>query len=74
MRRFNLTFYDLINIVNDATEQNSDVIIAKALVENRYNLDDLSLDQLSEKYFLSQASISRFIKKSGFKNYAQFKK
>lgn len=74
MKEKNITFFDLVSIVDEAKEQTSDVIIAKALIENRYQLDDLSLDKLSERYYLSQASISRFIKKMCFKNYSQFKR
>ena len=33
----------------------------------------MSLDDLSNQYYISQASISRFIKKLGYKNYNTFK-
>ena len=68
-----VTLYDLLYIVNEARHETSDTIIAKAFIESRNELDELSLDQLSQKYYISQASISRFIQKMGYKNYNQFK-
>lgn len=68
-----VTLYDLLYIVNEARHETSDTIIAKSFIESRNELDELSLDQLSQKYYISQASISRFIQKMGYKNYNQFK-
>ena len=65
--------YKLINFINKTHKETNDTLIAKALLENRYDLDRYSLDQLSQKTFFSQPSISRFIQKMGYKNYNEFK-
>lgn len=71
-KQYNAT-YSLINLINKTHKENNDTLIAKALFENRYVLDQYSLDQLSQNMFFSQASISRFIQKMGYKNYNEFK-
>ncbi|MCD7809213.1 MAG: MurR/RpiR family transcriptional regulator, partial [Erysipelotrichaceae bacterium] len=65
--------YDLLVLVNKSRKETNDTIIAKAFIENRYDLDNLSLDQLSQKCYISQSALSRFIKKMGYKNYNEFK-
>ncbi len=47
--------------------------IAIWLYEHRYELDDYSLTDLAEMGYFSQASISRFLKKNGEKDYATYK-
>lgn len=69
----NILIGNLLDIVNKASHETTDVLIAKIFLENRYNLNELSLDDLSNQYYISQASISRFIKKLGYKNYNTFK-
>ncbi|MFQ6794517.1 MurR/RpiR family transcriptional regulator [Thomasclavelia sp.] len=68
-----IAVYDLLYLINKAYTENNDVLIAKNLLENRYDLDRYSLDKLSEKTFFSQSSLSRFIKKIGYQNYNDFK-
>ena len=63
----------LLNLINQATHETNDTLIAKALLESRYQLENLSLDELSNKYYISQSTISRFIKKMGYNNYNTFK-
>lgn len=65
--------YDLLYLVNKARKESNDTLIAKTIIENRYQLEELSLEELSQKSFISQASLSRFIQKMGYKNYNQFK-
>lgn len=69
----NVLIGNLLDIVNKASHETTDVLIAKMFLDNRYNLNELSLDDLSNQYYISQASISRFIKKIGYKNYNTFK-
>ncbi|MBP3871745.1 MAG: MurR/RpiR family transcriptional regulator [Faecalicoccus sp.] len=64
---------ELLNLINNAPSQSSDTIIANALYTHREQLDELSLEALADKYFVSQASISRFIKKLGYKSYSSFR-
>ncbi len=64
---------ELLNFINNAPSQSSDTIIANALYTNRDQLDELSLEALADRYFVSQASISRFIKKLGYKSYSSFR-
>lgn len=65
--------YDLLYLINKSRSESNDVMIAKKILENRYDLNKYSLDKLSEKTYFSQASLSRFIKKMGYKNYSDFK-
>ena len=67
-------FQKILNAINNASTQSGDTIIANALYTNRDKLDELSLEALANKYYVSQASISRFIKKLGYKSYSSFRK
>ncbi|MCD7950951.1 MAG: hypothetical protein LUG12_11945 [Erysipelotrichaceae bacterium] len=42
------SLYDLLALVNKSRKETNDTIIAKAFIENRYDLDNLSLEQLSQ--------------------------
>jgi len=64
---------DLLDFVDNAEKDSVDVQIAEALLKERRNLDSLSLDKLAERYYISQASFSRFMKRMGFSNYSDFK-
>lgn len=68
-----IAVYDLLYLINKSRSESNDVMIAKKILENRYDLNKYSLDKLSEKTYFSQASLSRFIKKMGYKNYSEFK-
>ena len=65
--------HDLLTLVNSATRETNEIVIARALLENRADLAHLSMDVLSKKYYVSQASITRFIKKIGFEDFRSFK-
>ncbi len=69
----NLILYTLIAMINNAESETNDTIIAKAFIENRTRLYEISLDQFAQEYFVSQASISRLIKKLGFTGYNEFR-
>ena len=44
---------ELLNFINNAPSQSSDTIIANALYTNRDQLDELSLEALADRYFVS---------------------
>ena len=68
-----LVLFDLANIVNTAEHETNDVIIAKAFLELRDEIDNWTQEQIARKYFVSQAGISRFIGKLGFSSFGQLK-
>lgn len=68
-----VALYDLLYLINKSRKETNDTLIAKTILENRYQLDSLSLEELSQKNYISQSSLSRFIQKMGYKNYNQFK-
>lgn len=66
--------YELTTLINKARGSTNDIQIAKMILEHRYELESLSLDELASMSYFSQATLSRFIKKLGYKNYEQFKR
>ncbi len=46
--------------------------IADFFLQNKENMISFSIEELSKKLFVSKASISRFVKKCGFKGYREF--
>lgn len=46
--------------------------IAQFFLKNKESVMDFSIEELSKKLFVSKASISRFVKKCGFKGYREF--
>ncbi len=74
MKYYNVDFgsyllHWLTMFVNTSEDMTNDVMVARALIELRDEIEDWSQDDIAEAYFISQASISRFIKKLGFKNF-----
>jgi DNA-binding MurR/RpiR family transcriptional regulator len=74
MKYYNVDFgsyllHWLTMFVNTSDDMTNDVMVARALIELRDDIEDWSQDDIAEAYFISQASISRFIKKLGFKNF-----
>lgn len=65
--------YKLTSVVNSGETENSDTIIAKALFSIRDEIEDRSMDDIAAEFFVSQAGISRFIRKLGYKNFNDFK-
>lgn len=64
----------LVSYINNASGSSSETLIASALYTNRDRLDEISLEALADQYYISQASISRFIKKMGYKSYSAFRR
>ncbi len=63
----------LVSYINNASGGSNETLIANALYTNRDRLDDIPLEALADQYYISQASISRFIKKMGYKSYSAFR-
>lgn len=63
----------LINITNNKARL-SDSNLAKEVLKNFNLIQGLSIEKLSENCYVSQPTMTRFIKKLGYKNYAQFKR
>jgi len=73
MNKIDLTIYKLTNIVNTSDSESNDTIIAKALLSLRNEIDQWTLEEIAKKYYVSQPSISRFIRKLGFDGFSAFK-
>lgn len=65
--------HELLTMVNSAYHESNDTVVARALLENRENIAHTSMDMISKKYYVSQASITRFIKKIGYDDYRSFR-
>ena len=61
--------YELTTLINKARGSTNDIQIAKIILEHRYELESLSLDELASMSYFLQTTLSRFIKKLGYKNY-----
>lgn len=66
-------FISLVNYCNTQIDNVNEYHIAKVILESISHADDLSLEMLAHQAHISQASISRFIKKAGFTSYQQFR-
>lgn len=58
---------------NTFISEGSGQLIAKSVVSHVNDIQGLTLDLLAEDTYLSDASISRFFKKAGFRSFHQFK-
>lgn len=72
MRTFNLVS-TLLTIINTNDESNSDVFLARVLLENLDRLNEISIYDLAEECYVSRSSLQRFIKHIGFDSYANLK-
>ena len=63
----------LISLINEGVEDASDVTIAKCLLENYNNIQDLNIYDIAEECFVSRATIRRMAKKLGFENFKDLK-
>lgn len=69
----NVLVYWLTNLVNVGETENSDTMIAKALMSIRHEIGSWSMDRIAQEFYVSQAGISRFIRKAGYRNFSEFK-
>jgi len=72
MRTFNLVS-TLLAIVNTNDDSDSDVFLARALLENFDCLNEMSIYDLADECFVSRSSLQRFIKQIGFDSFANLK-
>ena len=59
----------LISLINDGEENSSDVVIAKYLLENYNQLQNLNIYDVAEKCYVDRSTIRRLAKKLGFDNF-----
>lgn len=62
-----------IRLCNNIPSQDNNSRIAGAVLSNISRLQVMSIEELSQISNMSTSSVSRFIKKSGFKNFNEFK-
>lgn len=72
MRTFNLVS-TLLTIINTNDESDSDVFLARVLLENIDHLNETSIYDLAEECYVSRSSLQRFIKQIGFDSFANLK-
>ena len=67
------TITTLLNIINSDSEDDIDVTIANYILKNIYNVNKITIYDVSEKCYLSRSSVQRFVKKIGFNSFTEFK-
>ncbi len=63
----------LINHANSSSKP-SEKILANSILENFEKIPNCSIEKLAELSYVSQPTLTRFIKKLGYQNYNQFKR
>ncbi len=66
--------YSLYKIINDSKLGNTSYTIAHFFLENYEQLPTLNIYDVAEQCFVSRASVRRFCKQIGFKNFVDLKK
>lgn len=67
------TITTLLNIINSNSEDDIDVTIATYILDNIYNVNKITIYDVSEKCYLSRSSVQRFVKKVGFNSFTELK-
>lgn len=65
--------FNMINHCNTQLTNGNEYSIARAILNHVEKIDNMSLEVLANESNISQASVSRFIKKIGFKSYQDFR-
>lgn len=65
--------HGLIQYLNKTTNNATNTQVAKAIFTNRDKINEISLEKLAGDNYLSQASVSRFIKNQGYKNINEYR-
>lgn len=65
--------FNMVNHCNTQLTNENEYSIARAILNHVDQLDTMSLEVLANESNISQASVSRFIKKIGFKSYQDFR-
>lgn len=63
----------LVNHSNSSSKQ-TERVLANNLLANFSNIPNISIERLADLCYVSQPTLTRFIKKLGYKNYNQFKR
>lgn len=66
--------YRLLLFINSSTEENLNFTIAEIMLDNVKDIPNMSINKLAAICYTSPAAISRFCRKLGYSNFAQFKK
>lgn len=62
----------LVNHANSSSKQ-SEKILANSILEHFEKIPNITIEKLAELCYVSQPTLTRFIKKLGYRNYNQFK-
>ncbi len=73
MKPINGLFHSLVNYCNSHISNTSEYNIARAVFEITAAEGDLSLESLAGQANISQASVSRFVRKASFVSYQEFR-
>lgn len=65
--------FSFIKICNEKLLNNNEYNIARILINNLENIQNLTLEKVSLDANISTASVSRFINKCGFKSFQDIK-
>lgn len=65
--------HGLIQYLNKTTVENTNTQVARTILNNRKIIPEISLEKLAHDNYLSQASVSRFIKQQGYKNIQEYR-
>lgn len=66
-------FFTFVEYLNAQVANSNEYCIAKAIISNVDRMMMLSLEEIADQASISVASVSRFIKKTGFDSFADFK-
>lgn len=71
-----LNYENVLHVLTDnlnTSEKQSEREIAKALLVNFNSISELSIEKLAERCYISQPTLTRYIKRLGYTNYNEFK-
>lgn len=65
--------FDFIKLCNERLSNMNEYNIARVIINHISNIQNLSLEKISEEANISTASVSRFISRAGFSSFQEFK-
>lgn len=63
----------LLDVINSNEESDTNVILAKYLLDHIYELQDKSVYDIADETYISRSSVQRFFKNIGFDSYSNIK-
>lgn len=63
----------LLNIINTSSENETDHILAEYMLHHLKEMQDMTIYQISDQCYVSTATISRFVRHLGYKNFNQLR-